>query len=59
HQLVADINLPSTFPELDPRITEDHFATMAEKAMGVARPMANNPRTMNTDLCMEIYKEAM
>jgi alcohol dehydrogenase class IV len=32
---------------------------MAEKAMGVARPMANNPRTMNTDLCMEIYKEAM
>lgn len=59
HQLVADINLPSTLSELDPRITEDHFSAMAEKAMGVARPMANNPRTMNTDLCIEIYKEAM
>lgn len=59
HQLVADIALPSTLSDLDSRITEEHFATMAEKAMGVARPMANNPRTMTTDLCMEIYKEVM
>jgi alcohol dehydrogenase len=59
HQLVADIDLPATFSALDPRITGDHFTTMAEKAMGVARPMANNPRTMNTDLCVSIYREAM
>ncbi len=59
HELVADIGLPSTLSALDPRITEEHFETMAEKAMGVARPMANNPRGMSKELCIEIYKEAM
>lgn len=58
-ELVADIGIPSTLTDLNAGIKEEHFEVMAQKALGMARPMANNPRSMNTSDCIEIYKEAM
>jgi len=31
---------------------------MAERALGVARPMANNPRAFDKKACVALYKEA-
>lgn len=57
--LVEDLGLPATLEDLDAGITEAHFDEMAEKAMGVARPMENNPRSMSKEDCVTIYREAM
>jgi len=32
---------------------------MAEKALAVSRPMENNPRPFDKELCIKIYEEAM
>lgn len=58
-EMVADLEVPSTLKDLKVGITPDHFEEMAEKAMGVARPMENNPRPMTKEACIEIYREAM
>lgn len=58
-ELVADLELPSTLKALKVGVTAEHFPEMAEKAMGVARPMENNPRPMTKASCMALYKEAM
>jgi alcohol dehydrogenase len=58
-ELADDLGLPETLEDLDVGITEDHFEEMAIKAMGVARPMENNPRVMTKDDCVKIYMEAM
>lgn len=57
--LVDDLGLPATLEDLDVGINGSHLAEMAEKAMGVARPMENNPRIMTKDDCVTIYREAM
>ena len=57
--LVDDLGLPATLGDLDAGITEGHLEEMAAKAMGVARPMENNPRVMTKDDCVTIYREAM
>lgn len=57
--LVGDLGLPATLGDLDVGITEGHLEEMAAKAMGVARPMENNPRVMTKDDCVTIYREAM
>ncbi len=64
HELVLDLDLPDTLRALKKRkiipeyIKEEHYPEMAEKAMGVARPMENNPRPCSVEDCMEIYKTA-
>jgi len=57
--LVDDLGLPATLDDLDVGIKESHLDEMAEKAMGVARPMENNPRVMTKDDCVTIYREVM
>ncbi len=59
HELVEDLNLPSKLKALKVGIKPDHFEEMAVKALAVARPMANNPRPMDKDACVAIYREAM
>lgn len=58
-ELVADLELPSRLKALKAGIKPEHFEEMAEKAMAVARPMANNPRPMDKEACVAIYREAM
>lgn len=57
--LVDDLGLPVTLEDLGAGITEKHLEEMASKAMGVSRPMENNPRVMTKDDCIKIYREAM
>ena len=57
--LVEDLGLPATLGDLDVGITKDRLDEMAEKAMGVAKPMENNPRIMTKMDCVTIYREAM
>jgi alcohol dehydrogenase len=59
HELVEDLNLPSKLKALKVGIKPEHFDEMAVKALAVARPMANNPRPMDKDACVAIYREAM
>ncbi len=58
-ELVFDLDLPATLEDLDAGITPDHFGELAKKAMGVSRPMENNPREMTETDCVNIYREAM
>ncbi|HDQ93620.1 MAG TPA: iron-containing alcohol dehydrogenase, partial [Synergistetes bacterium] len=58
-ELADDLGLPETLEDLDVGITEKHFEEMATKAMGVARPMENNPRVLTKEDCVRIYREAM
>jgi alcohol dehydrogenase len=57
--MVLDLELPDTLDKLQVGIKEEHFEEMARKAMGVSRPMENNPRKMTIDDCVRIYEEAM
>lgn len=59
HELVEDLALPSRLKALKVGIKPEHFDEMAEKALAVARPMANNPRPMDKEACVAIYREAM
>lgn len=58
-EMVLDLELPDTLDKLQVGIKEEHFDEMAKKAMGVSRPMENNPRKMTIDDCVRIYEEAM
>lgn len=58
-ELLEDLELPTTLESLGLGITEKHFPEMAEKALAVSRPMENNPRVFDKDLCIKIYEEAM
>jgi len=58
-EMVLDLELPDTLDKLNVGIREEHFKEMAKKAMGVSRPMENNPRKMGIDDCVRIYEEAM
>ena len=59
HELVKDLELPSKLKALKAGIKPEHFEEMAERALAVARPMANNPRPMDKEACVAIYREAM
>lgn len=59
HELVEDLALPSKLKALKVGIKPEHFEDMAERALAVARPMANNPRPMDKEACVAIYREAM
>jgi alcohol dehydrogenase len=59
HELVKDLELPSKLKALKAGIKPEHFDEMAVKALAVARPMANNPRPMDKEACVAIYREAM
>jgi len=59
HELVEDLALPSKLKALKVGIKPEHFDEMAVKALAVARPMANNPRPMDKEACVAIYREAM
>jgi len=56
-ELVADLGLPRTLRDLGAGIAANQFPTMAAKAMGVARPIANNPRDITEKDCIAIYEE--
>ena len=56
-ELVADLGLPRTLRDLGAGIATNQFPTMAAKAMGVARPIANNPRDITEKDCIAIYEE--
>lgn len=57
-QLVEDLGLPRTLSALKVGIKESQFDEMADKALAVAVPMANNPRPVSKKDCISIYKEA-
>lgn len=56
YDLAEDIGVPLTLKDLD--IPEDSIPEMAKSAMNVAVPIANNPRSMTTEVAEEIYKNA-
>lgn len=56
YDLAEDIGVPLTLEELD--IPEDSIPEMAEGAMKVAVPIANNPRPMTAEVAEEIYRNA-
>jgi alcohol dehydrogenase class IV len=55
-QLSADIGIPQSLKALN--IPEEVIPEMAEAAMKVAVPMANNPRPMTISAVEDIYREA-
>jgi alcohol dehydrogenase class IV len=55
-QLSADIGIPQSLKDLN--IPEEKIPEMAEGAMKVAVPMANNPRPMTISVVESIYSEA-
>ena len=57
--LVNDLGLPAMLQDLKVGIGEENLEEMATKAMGVSRPMENNPRVMTKNDCIKIYREAM
>jgi alcohol dehydrogenase len=54
--LSRDIDIPQTLRELN--IPNDAVSEMAQAAMKVARPMANNPRPMTAKVAEDIYRRA-
>ena len=57
--LLNDLGLPAMLQDLKVGIGEENLEEMATKAMGVSRPMENNPRVMTKSDCIKIYREAM
>lgn len=57
-QMIDDIGVPHKMSELGKNIKPENFPEMAQKAMAVSRPMANNPRPMDQKNCIALYKEA-
>ena len=56
-QLTGDIGIPQGLKEL--HIPESAVEDMAEMAMTVARPLANNPRKVTKDDAVKIYQKAL
>ena len=52
-QLSAEVGIPATLDELN--IGRDSVPAMAEKAMTVAVPIANNPRKVTASELEQIY----
>jgi alcohol dehydrogenase len=55
-RLTLAIGIPQGLRDLD--IPESAIEDMAEMAMTVARPIANNPREMTKEAAIRIYEEA-
>ena len=55
-ELARDIGVPSTLRDLE--IPEDSFRNMAEAAMKVKVPVANNPRPLTAQVAEDIYRRA-
>jgi len=55
-QLTLAIGIPQGLRDLG--IPESAIEDMAEMAMTVARPIANNPRKMTKEAAIGIYQEA-
>ncbi len=55
-QLSSDIGIPENLGSLD--IPEDSLEEMAEGSLKVARPMANNPKPVQFEDALEIYRNA-
>ena len=55
-RLSQNIGIPQRLRDLD--IPESDIEKMAEMAMTVARPIANNPRKMTKEAATEIYEAA-
>jgi len=55
--LLEDVGMLKTLGELD--IPESSIEEMAEAAMRVERPIANNPRMMTKESAINIYREAL
>ncbi|HOK19773.1 MAG TPA: iron-containing alcohol dehydrogenase, partial [Thermosynergistes sp.] len=58
-ELVSDLGLPRTLKDLGIKIEEGRLREMVKGAMAVDRPMANNPRPFDEELCAKVYKEAI
>lgn len=58
-ELVSDLSLPRTLKDLGIKIEEGRLQEMVKGAMAVDRPMANNPRPFDEELCAKVYKEAI
>lgn len=54
--LLLDLNMPTTLKELG--INRDQVPTMAKMAMGVTRPIENNPRPVREEDVISIYESA-
>jgi alcohol dehydrogenase class IV len=54
--LLEDVGMFKRLRELD--IPESSIEEMAVAAMGVERPIANNPRGMSKEVAINIYQEA-
>ncbi|MCB2190839.1 MAG: iron-containing alcohol dehydrogenase, partial [Deltaproteobacteria bacterium] len=54
--LSAMVGIPTSLRQLE--VPEDSVPAMAEKAMTVARPIANNPRQVTAEDLEIIYREA-
>ncbi len=54
--LIEDCGIMETLEDLG--INKDDFEMMADAAMGVARPLANNPRVVTRDDAIAMYEEA-
>ncbi|MCK9229516.1 MAG: iron-containing alcohol dehydrogenase [Syntrophales bacterium] len=54
--LICDCGVDSSLETLG--VGEDDFQGLAEEAMTVARPLANNPRNLSVQDAMEIYHDA-
>ncbi len=55
-ELLEDIGLPTSLKELE--IPKDMIPSMADMALTVSRPMANNPKPLSRDEVVEIYETA-
>lgn len=55
-ELSYQLGIPSSLTQLE--VPQTEIPAMAQKAMGVARPIANNPRKVTAEDLEGIYKEA-
>ena len=54
--LSQDVGIPANLTELN--VPQNSIPEMAQKAMGVARPIENNPRKVCAEDLEAIYREA-
>jgi alcohol dehydrogenase len=56
YSLASDVGIPPTLNEL--KVPKDEITAWADKAMTVARPIANNPRKVTAEDLAAIYEDA-
>jgi len=54
--LASEVGIPSSLSELE--VPQGEIAAMADKAMTVARPIANNPRRVTAQDLAAVYEQA-